>query len=158
MPRMREDGRLGMTVPLDNVLSAALDAYPGIVAAYLFGSYAEGRSHAESDVDVGVLLDRNEYPTETDRFEARVRLASGLEHDLAPRHPDVIVLNDAPPMLAARIVSAGRRVSCRDTELEHAFRRDIQLRAADLEPFLRRTREVKRRAILGASDMESDDA
>ncbi len=97
-----------------------------------------------------MLLDYSVYATSAERFEARVRIASALEHALAPRHPDVIVLNDAPPTLGARIVSTGRRLICRDPGLDHAFRRDIQLRAADLEPFLRRTRAIKRRALLGA--------
>jgi predicted nucleotidyltransferase len=133
---------------LEDQLAAALRAWPGIVSAYLFGSFAEGRPHAESDVDVGVLLDRAEYPASAERFEARIRLASRLEHDLAPRQPDVVILNDAPPPLAARIVSTGLRIICLDPGFDHAFRRDIQLRAADLAPFLRRARSMKLRAIL----------
>ena len=34
-----------------------------------------------------------------------------------------------------------------DAELEHAFRRDAQLRAADVAPFLRRTRRLKLEAL-----------
>lgn len=139
-----------MTEHVQETLSAALERSEGIISAYLFGSLAEARAHAESDVDVGVLLDRGRYPTSAERFEARVRLATDLEHELAPRHPDVVVLNDAPPTFGARIVSTGRRLICRDADGDHAFRRDVQLRAADLKPFLRRTREIKRRAVLGA--------
>ena len=128
-------------------MSSSLGNYPGVVSVYLFGSFAEKRAHSESDVDIGVLLDRSEYPAGADRFEVRVRLAATLEHDLAPRSPDVVILNDAPPTLAARIVSMGQRLVCRDSLLDHAFRRDIQLRAADLQPFLRRTRRVKLHSI-----------
>lgn len=142
--------RWGMATLLEEALAKALRPYSGVVSAYLFGSFADARAHGQSDVDIGVLLDRGAYPTRKDRFDARVRIASDLEHELAPRHPDVVVLNDTPPTLGARIVSSGRRLLCRDASLDHAFRRDVQLRAADLEPFLRRTREVKRRAILGA--------
>jgi predicted nucleotidyltransferase len=129
-------------------LESALASYPGLVSAYLFGSYAEQRAHRESDVDVGVLVDRAVYPTEPERFEARLALLALLEHALAPRRPDVVVLNDAPPGLAARIVTTGRRLTCTDLEIDHAFVRDSQLRAADLEPFLRRMRDIKLRAIL----------
>jgi predicted nucleotidyltransferase len=134
---------------LEELLIGALGAYPGVVAAYLFGSFAEARSHTESDVDVGVLLDRSAYPSSAERFEARVRLAAKLEHDLAPRLPDVVILNDAPPTLAARIVTTGRQIVCRNVDQDYIFRRDVQLRAADLQPFLRRTRELKLRTILG---------
>lgn len=54
-------------------------------------------------------------------------------------------MNDAPPGLAARIATTGSLLVCRDPEAEHAFRRDAQLRAADLEPFLRRAREITAR-------------
>jgi hypothetical protein len=60
---------------------------------------------------------------------------------------DVVVLNDAPPMLARHIVTAGRRAFCRDADVDHAFVRDVQLRAADLEPFLRRARRLKLDAL-----------
>jgi predicted nucleotidyltransferase len=96
---------------------------PGLVSAYLFGSHAEGRAHRESDVDVAVLAE--------------------LRRNLV----DVVVLNDAPPGLGRRIVTAGIRVFCRDRATDHAFVRNVQLRAADLEPFLRRARRVKLTAL-----------
>lgn len=60
---------------------------------------------------------------------------------------DVVVLNDAPPLLGRRVVTQGRRLLCRDEAAGFAYVRDVQLRAADLEPWLRRMREVKLRAI-----------
>src|SRR5262245_1477330 len=104
---------------------------PGLVSVYLFGSHAQGSAHRESDVDLGVLLDRRAHATGEARFGERVRfttLAIGALHRNAV---DVVVLNDAPPGLARRIVTTGRRVYCHDAELDHAFVRDVQLRAAD---------------------------
>jgi predicted nucleotidyltransferase len=119
---------------------------PGLVSAYLFGSHAEDRAHRESDVDVGVLLSRGARPTAAQRFEERVRLAALLGAELK-RPVDVVVLNDAPPGLGRRVVTRGVRLLCRDPEADHAFVRDVQLRAADLEPFLRRLRRVKLEAL-----------
>lgn len=118
---------------------------PGILAAYLFGSHAAGRPHRQSDVDVAVLLDRS--LDRRARFAIRVQLASELPSRLGVRDVDVVVLNDAPPHFARRIVLEGKAVFCRNAEADHAFRRDVQLRAADLEPFLRRTRRVKLEAL-----------
>jgi predicted nucleotidyltransferase len=120
---------------------------PGVVALYVFGGVAERRLHRESDVDVGVLLDRRRYPAVRDRFEARLDLMSEVAPRLSGRAADVVVLNDAPPVLVRRIVTEGQLVYCADPGAEHAFRRDILLRAADLEPFLRRTRRRKLEAI-----------
>ena len=117
----------------------------GVDAVYLFGSHAEGRAHRESDVDVGVLLRWSAYPTAGERFERRLRLCGELA---AGRKPvDIVILNDAPPTLAARIVTEGLRLFCADGGAEHAFRRDAQLRAADLAPFLRRLARVKLEAL-----------
>lgn len=136
-----------MGVELIDTILRATAGLDGIAAIYLFGSHAEDRAHRESDVDVGVLLDYRAYPTRAARFEVRVRLASALVAAIVPAEPDIVILNDAPPGLAARIVTRGRRLSCPAPSLEHAFRRDVQLRAADLQPFLRRTRAVKLQSL-----------
>lgn len=134
---------------IESVLARCLGegVFPGVVSAYLFGSEAAGRAHLESDVDIGVILRPEAHRTERDRFEQRLRLVSRLEAALAGRAADVVVLNDAPPGLARHVVIAGRRVYCADSPADHAFVRDAQLRAADLEPFLRRMRGIKLQAI-----------
>jgi uncharacterized protein len=123
-------------------LAETLKGVPGVVAAYLFGSSAEGRTHRESDVDIAVLVDRARYPAAADRFELRLRLFPVLRQ-LAGREVDVVILNDAPPQLARRIMTTGRTLTVNDREAEHAHRRLVLSRAADLEPFLRRTRRIK---------------
>jgi predicted nucleotidyltransferase len=118
----------------------------GLISAYLFGSVAEGRAHRESDVDVGILLDRRIHPNTADRFEEKLRLIGSLRAALQ-RDVDVVILNDAPPQLARHIMTPDNRVFTADGEADHAFRRIVLSRAADLEPFLRRARRVKLRAL-----------
>jgi predicted nucleotidyltransferase len=119
----------------------------GIVACYLFGSRADGRAHRESDVDVGILIDRARFGTERARFDERVRLTGTLAAALGVANIDLVLLNDAPAGLAAHIATRGTLLYCADAEAEHAFRRDAQLRAADLQPFLRRARQIKLQVI-----------
>lgn len=119
----------------------------GVVSAYLFGSHAAGRAHRESDVDLAVLLDFRKYPAARERFDARVRLIGTLENLLGRTDVDLVILNDAPPELGARIVTEGKRLFCSDEELDHAYVRDIQLRAADLRPFLEKMRRIKLEAM-----------
>lgn len=125
----------------------AEDPPEGVVSIYLFGSRADGRSHRESDLDLGVLLMRERFPAASDRFAERIRLASRLMSELLLPKVDVVLLDEAPPTLARRIVTEGRRVYCADVERDHCFVRDVQLRAADLEPFLRRMRAMKLEAL-----------
>jgi predicted nucleotidyltransferase len=119
----------------------------GLVAAFAFGSHAEGRAHRESDLDIGVLLAHERFPTQRERFARRIEIAAGLASALGVQEVDVVVLNDAPPTFARRIVLDGVQVFCADAERARAFVRDVQLRAADLEPFLKRTRALKLAAI-----------
>ena len=124
-------------------LRAALEALrlPGLISAYAFGSVPEGRAHRESDLDVGILLDRGNHPDAESRFAAQLELRRHLTPATVGRDVDVVVLNDAPPPLGRRIVR-GERVYCMDAEADHAFQRDVQLRAADLAPFLEKMRRL----------------
>lgn len=120
-----------------------------VISAYLFGSHAVGRSHRESDLDLAILLPADGPSEARERFEARVKLTSALIAELHENALDLVLLRDVPPHLARRIVTTGRRVLCVDPDADAVFVRDVQLRAADLEPFLRRTRAAKLRAIAG---------
>lgn len=119
----------------------------GIASVYLFGSHAEGRAHRESDVDLGVLARWDRHPTPRERFELRVQLGSDLIAVLGQNEVDVVVLNDAPPLLGRRIVYEGKRIFLGDPAVDHAFVRDVQLQAADLQPFLERMNRIKLEAL-----------
>lgn len=138
-----------MRASLEDRLAAAFRdlGEPGVASAYLFGSHAAGRAHRESDVDVGVLLDWQRHSSRGARFDARVRIGSALIGALHENAIDVVVLNDAPPLLGRRIITEGRRVLCADPEADHAYVRDVQIRAADLAPWIRRAREAKLAAM-----------
>ncbi len=115
----------------------------GVVSAYLFGSVARDADHLESDVDVAVLLDRTLHPHARQRSELCVSLTSELIHALERNDVDVVVLNDAPPELGRRIVTEGERVHVDAVDADRDFVRDVQLRAADLDPFLARMRRIR---------------
>jgi predicted nucleotidyltransferase len=118
----------------------------GITSIYLFGSFAERREHAESDVDFGVLLDRALYPDEHTRFEGRLRLITRLG-ELVRREADVVILNDAPPLLARKIVTRGRRLYCGDTTANDWFIRRIIDLADDIEPWMQQMWAIKLEAL-----------
>jgi len=121
--------------------------HPGIASAYLFGSHAEGRAHRESDVDIGVLLQWDRHPTSSDRFDLRIRLGSDLISVTGCNEVDVVILNDAPPLLGRKIVQDGIQLFVGDREVDHNYFRDIQILAADLEPWLERLRKRRLEAL-----------
>jgi predicted nucleotidyltransferase len=93
-------------------LAAALDG-DGVVAALMFGSQSGGMVTPLSDVDVGVWLD----PTldAGARLEARLRLLRAAEQAVGGRGGvDLVVLNDASPLLRHRARESGTLLVERD--------------------------------------------
>jgi predicted nucleotidyltransferase len=92
----------------EQAIVAALTAEPSVRFALLFGSRATTSARADSDWDVGVFLDPDLDAA------ARWRVRTSLIAGLAPAvQTDVVVLNDAPPLLAHRALQ-GRRLLERD--------------------------------------------
>jgi uncharacterized protein YutE (UPF0331/DUF86 family)/predicted nucleotidyltransferase len=109
-------------------------------AAYAFGNVPEGRSHKDSDLDLAVLLDWTMLPERTARSTKQVELLSDLMQAVGRNRIDLVILNDVPPLFGRRIVREGRLLHVADEGALHDYVRDVQLRAADLEPFIRRAR------------------
>lgn len=78
-------------------LTRHLESVPEVSFALLFGSRATGTPRADSDWDVAVFL--SPALSTAERFRLRARL-SGELGDLG--QVDIVVLNDAPPLLAHR--------------------------------------------------------
>lgn len=93
-------------------LSACLGQEPaGIVAAYLFGSFARGEQHAGSDVDLGVLF--ADPPAQT--IDGAPAVLEGCLEQALRRPVQVISLNTAPADL---VVAQRRNNTCRLPESE----------------------------------------
>ena len=87
--------------------------------AYLFGSQATRRTHPNSDVDVAVLLD--ESLTSDERFAERLRLLGDLSCIFGTDHVDLVILNDASPLLAYETLRHGVLLYCADARTRIEF-------------------------------------
>lgn len=77
---------------------------PEVVAVYLFGSYAQGREKEQSDVDLGILLDRDVLSDENGlRTTYLIDLARILRKDL-----HVVIMNSAGEGILAQIFKHGK--------------------------------------------------
>ena len=92
-------------------LAAALDT-PPVVSALLFGSQATGRAGPLSDVDVAVWLDPGSGPAE--RHQSQLELMSAAAAALGTGEVQVVVLNEATPLLRHRAMRDGVRLVDRD--------------------------------------------
>lgn len=93
---------------LDENLPALRDLFvrQGVVLAYLFGSQAEGTARPSSDVDFAILL-----PPGTPRaqfFDARLSLINAVMDELHTDKVDLVILNEASPLLMHQVVKFGR--------------------------------------------------
>lgn len=77
----------------------------GVVLAYLFGSQAEGNARPDSDIDIAVLLPAESWPESF--FDVRLSLTNELIGVFHKSEIDVVVLNEAPPLLAHEITCLG---------------------------------------------------
>lgn len=75
----------------------------GVVAAFLFGSLARGEGRSGSDVDIAVLVDR--LAPKNPLLAAEI--ASEVMGLLRRNDVDVVVVNQAPPVLKHRVARDG---------------------------------------------------
>jgi uncharacterized protein len=100
------------TATLSTALRAFLESRDEVLEAYLFGSAAAGSEQPHSDVDVAVYLCEPQPPASA--FGYAADLAAALMHALGINSVDVVVLNDAPPLLYHRVLRDGVRIFSRD--------------------------------------------
>src|SRR5262245_10647660 len=97
-------------------LVARLRAFFGprqeVLEAYLFGSTVAGAARAHSDVDVAVYL--REPGVAASAFGYEADLIAALMQALHTNQIDVVVLNQAPPLLYHRVLRDGVRILARD--------------------------------------------
>lgn len=92
-------------------LAAALDQ-EGVVSALLFGSQATGKAGSLSDIDVAVWLDPELEDRE--RSTRQLALIGAASKATATDEVQVVVLNDATPLLRHRVLRDGVRLVDRD--------------------------------------------
>jgi hypothetical protein len=90
----------------------ALERRPEVLEAYLFGSLARSESQPHSDVDVAVTVDPGAIDATGLGFDAAI--GADLMEALRSDRVDVVILNDAPPLLYHRVLRDGIRLFARD--------------------------------------------
>lgn len=111
---------------------SCLESRPEVQAAYIFGSVASGRARPDSDVDIAVLVSGKIL--RRDPFKYRLELISDLMGALKRDDVDVILLNQAPPLLAHRVLSKGKLILERSASARVAFQVRTVNRYLDTQP------------------------
>lgn len=93
---------------------AAVFDHDGVVAAMLIGSQARGTAGLLSDIDLAVWHDAGLPPGP--RFSLQLKLAKEARRALGTAEVDVVMLNQASPLLRQRAVRDAVRLIERDRE------------------------------------------
>lgn len=103
---------------------------PEVISAYVFGSVASGTAGPLSDLDLALLVSDDV----ADRLRLRLDLLERVSAVLETDRIDLILLNDASPLLAHRAFSRGVRVFVRDAVRDRDFRDRATHRYLDTKP------------------------
>jgi len=112
-------------------------------AALVFGSHVAGHARAGSDVDIAVLVEAG--AASALRKPLLWSLFAALGRELPSERLDVVILNDAPPALALRVLREGRVAFEREPSDLHRFRVHAYARHADFQHVERFIRELSER-------------
>jgi predicted nucleotidyltransferase len=127
------------TVQIEFDLRSFFAANPGdAVAVYLYGSVARGTAREGSDVDVGMLLEKDPPRTlQGLKLDVEADLESLLGVPV-----QLVVLNRAPPDLIHRVLRDGKLVLDRDRSQRIRFEVKARNEYFDLLPILRQYRRL----------------
>ena len=129
-------------------LALVIQTRPEIPAVYLFGSRSSGRARPDSDTDVAVLTRATDWPEIARRDHRwRRRLILDLMNAFATDRVDLVILNDAAPLLAHRILRDGRLLACPDPVARQRFTIAAIAEYLDTEPLRTQYLNAQRRQL-----------
>ena len=82
--------------------------------AYLFGSLAKRKNSKLSDIDIAVSVDKKLIDEKKHPYGYKTSLITDLMSELHTDKIDLVVLNEATPLLAHRVIRDGILVDCKD--------------------------------------------
>lgn len=129
-------------------LARALATRDEILEAYLFGSQASGRAQPHSDIDVAVYIDPSANPAGP--YGRAAELTAHLMDAVNSNDIDVLILNDAPPVLYHRVLRDGNRLFARDLRATTAREGRALSRYCDFLPQMDKVTRARRRAPVQA--------
>lgn len=106
---------------------------PEVLAAFVFGSTARGAAGPSSHVDIAVLLtDEAARRHRSDDYKAR--LIADLTSSLRTSDLDLVLLNEAPPLLSHRVLRDGILLHATDERALAVFRFRALQKYLDTKP------------------------
>jgi len=90
-----------------NTLNGYLQKHPEIEVAYIFGSLAQGKTNALSDIDIAIITDSQQINNKTYRYGYKAEILTDLIKLLKTNNIDLVILNKANTLLKHRVLHHG---------------------------------------------------
>ncbi|MDP8262794.1 MAG: nucleotidyltransferase domain-containing protein [Candidatus Ancaeobacter aquaticus] len=104
---------------------------PEIELAYLFGSKAKGTDTALSDTDIALLLKNTPH-----LFDYKLELLREIKQILNSDTIDLVILNNAPPLLRYQAVCFGTMIHCKNDLTPFHYKAKVINEYLDIKPML----------------------
>jgi hypothetical protein len=108
-------------------LPAVFEKDPQIVAAYIYGSYATGKTTDLSDIDIAVLLWKK------GDWKKQLELIDSIAEALETEDFDLLILNDCPPYMQYEVISSGKMIYEKDRDERCDFQVRVLQRYFDVK-------------------------
>lgn len=103
--------------------------YEDIIFAYIFGSYAKDNMRIDSDIDIAIYLigniDTYEY------LDMKMKLSEALKREV-----DLVILNDATPLLRYEIYKSNILLFTHDKAMENKYKVKTLFEYNDMKRYL----------------------
>jgi len=105
-----------------------------VIFAYLFGSCVEGKVGKISDIDIAVYFD--DKLTSSVMFDKKLKIMAELSSLLDKDEIDIVILNDAYPIIEHRIIKNGKVIFSIDESRRIDYEVKAVMRYLDFKPYI----------------------
>ena len=93
---------------IQEILNEYFKNHPEVEVAYVFGSIVQGRTNPLSDIDIALLIDRERIKEEIYPYGYKAHILADLVQLLKTNNVDLVILDEANPLLRHRILYYGK--------------------------------------------------
>lgn len=133
---------------LEETIKKYFAAHNDVAAVYIYGSYAGGKPHFESDVDVAILLTKHQPDTEPIKRSLYMAELSRLTRKVI--HP--AIMNSAGEALLKQILEKGKCIQVNDPRSLSRFKMAAIARIAEYGYYLKMFQNGVIRQIMDGED------
>ena len=129
----RKEFKIVPTRDLERIISQVFGNRQEVILCYLFGSYVLGNKTEFSDIDIGILLDREFKRPHLYQVDLSLEIEKKFNHKI---EVDLSILNDATPRFLYNILKNGYIIHSKNDKVQHEFEIRILYEYLDIKPIL----------------------